>query len=91
MSGGYAGVLSHFRYAAVDSALWGHGGWFRVVDQKQYAEQLVDNVVAQKNAEVVAYKKQLQINREMVARQAAAQRAASQKRAAPPPARKPPS
>lgn len=60
----------------------------RSVDQEQYAEQLVDNVVAQKNAEVAAYKKQLEIQQK-TARQAAAQRAAQLQRKAPP-AKKPP-
>lgn len=60
------------------------------VDKEQYAEQLVDNVVAQKNAEVQAYKKQLSTQTQ-AARQAAAQRSAATSRKAPPSARKPPS
>lgn len=48
----------------------------------------MDNVVAQKNAEVAAYKKQLEIQQK-TARQAAAQRAAQLQRKAPP-AKKPP-
>mmetsp|Transcript_10736 Transcript_10736/g.14608 ORF Transcript_10736/g.14608 Transcript_10736/m.14608 type:complete len:398 (-) Transcript_10736:111-1304(-) len=47
------------------------------IDQEQYAEQVVDNVVAQKNAEVQAYKKQV-ASQSAAARQQAAARASQQ-------------
>uniref|UniRef100_A0A7S0RPS7 Cytoplasmic dynein 2 light intermediate chain 1 n=1 Tax=Pyramimonas obovata TaxID=1411642 RepID=A0A7S0RPS7_9CHLO len=63
-------------------------------DQQQYAEPLVDSVVQQKNAEVAAYKKQLETaaaeRQQALHRQQLAAKQAQARKAAPPPRRPPP-